>query len=193
MTTATLPKDYSFYFTGFSRRGVRTATQILVEAALVEGCYIQLFDDNYVNKNDNEEVIWAKISSSPFKDRSRPGKFNGAVFLEPSLLGNPQIINPLSSADWLLLNTKISRRELAKTFKSPLVTYPFDASEIARYFMEDNFPGLVLLGGLLKIIPVVELSTIETVIRGIFKDRWETELLEKNIIALRMGFNEFSL
>lgn len=193
MTTATLPNDYSFYFTGFSRRGIRTAGQILVEAALVEGKRIQLFDDNSVNKNENEEAIWAKISSSHFKDRSRPGKFNGAVFLEPSLLQNPQIVNPLKSADWLLLNTKISRRELAKTFKSSIVTYPFDASEIARYFLVDDFPGLVLLGGLLKIIPVVELSSIETVVRGIFKERWETELLEKNIIALRMGFNEFNL
>lgn len=193
MTTATLPKDYSFYFTGFSRSGVRTASQILVEAALSEGHYIQLFDDNYINKNENEEVIWAKISTLPFKDRNRPEKFNGSVFFEPSLLGNQLITNPLSSADWLLLNTKISRRELAKTFKSPLLSYPFDASEIARYFLEDNYPGLVLLGGLLKIIPVVELSTIETVIREKFKISWEAEIVEKNIIALRMGYNEFNL
>lgn len=193
MTTATLPINYSFCFTGFSRTGVRTTAQILVEAALSEGKYIQLFDDNYINNKEDEEVIWAKISSNKFIDRARPGKFDGAVFLDPSLLDNPQILAPLSTADWLLLNTKISRRELAKTFKSSITTYPFDASEIARYFLEDNFPGLVLLGGLLKIKPVVQLSTLETVIRGIFRDRWDAEILEKNIIALRMGFNEFNL
>lgn len=193
MSSIPAETETSICLTGLTGTGVRTVAQALVEAALLEGRYIQLFDDNFVKKGEGEEVVYARVSSSVLKQRNRPEKIEGGVFFEQSLLGSPEITNRVNHASWVLINTKKSLRELSKTFKSHSKIYVFNASEIARYFIEKDFPGLPMLGGLLKINPLVEISSLEKVIREKFKDRWDKELLEKNLIALRMGYNEINL
>ena len=72
--------ETSICFTGVAGMGVRTTAQVLVEAALLEGRNIQLFDDNFVKKTEDEEVIYARISPSIIKQRSRPKKLAGGIF-----------------------------------------------------------------------------------------------------------------
>lgn len=166
--------------------------QLLAEAALTEGYFIQAAP-SLESYRIGAEDIFLRLSLAPIYSRQRPKIFDSALVCDPSLIKDQTIPSELKSSGLLLVNTRKSLRELSKTVKFGGSLLPFNASEIALYFLEKDLPSLALLGAWLKLVPLIEIPAVEKACREKFRNRWPEEIIEKNIIGLRMGFNEMVL
>lgn len=187
-----VPQKDPFLIRFFGRvgEGVGTGGKVLAEACLREGYHVQAF------------------AAFPLKNRGEPTHFSVLLGHQPlhhyplSLLPDIAVLlsftpeevmaSPLRLAEggWVLANSPRNHRETAKALSLETTVFSFNASQIAQYFLGQDFPNLVLLGALLKLCPLVAPKTVETILFEEYLDVWGKEAVEKNAIALRMSYNE---
>ncbi len=71
--------------------------------------------------------------------------------------------------------------------------YPINATKIAVEVLGKDFSGIVLMGALNKINPIVSKEALEEELEEIFARKKGKEVAEKNILAFRRGYDSISL
>lgn len=182
-------------------QGAKTAAQVVAEASLAEDFYFQAFPQFGPERRGAPVSTSVRLSKKPILIHSQIEHPDIAVIIEPSLLGaeKPTVEG---KSTILIANTTKPKKPNNKLDTRPLHEfvakkfYTLDASKIAQFFLGKNIPNLVMVGALISVIAKefpdfkIDLESSINVVKERFSEKWGRTLTEKNIIAMRKGFEE---
>ncbi len=116
-------------FHGRGGQGSVVASQILVEAAFMEGKYVQAFPYFGVERRGAPVTAFAKIDEKPIRDRSEIYTPDYVIVLDPSLVTVVNVVEGLKENGMVLVNTEKKPEELNLGSTKNIATV--DATEIA--------------------------------------------------------------
>jgi len=162
-------------------QGAKTAAQILAEAALKENQFVQAFPNFGPARRGAPVSSFVRLSEQPIDLHSQVTEPDFVVAMDPSLLDNEAVAVGVTPQTKILINSPRPQPR-GETL---------DASKIAQHFLGKNRPNLVMLGALVKKLGnLVSLKSLEKAITRSFENRWGPQLTQKNILALRQGYQE---
>jgi pyruvate ferredoxin oxidoreductase gamma subunit len=172
---------------GRAGQGAKTLSQVIAEAAMAEGKFIQAFPSFSADREGAPMEAYVRISQKPILLHCAVRDPDVMVILDHTLLDLPEIKAGLDVSDIFLVNTKLSKEELAKKLNIKAKIYSLDAASISRQILGKVFPNIVLLGALSRITDYIKLENLEKIIYKKFERKLGKEITEKNILAMQKG------
>lgn len=175
---------------GRAGQGAKSAAQILAEAALASGMFVQAFPEYGAERSGAPMRAFNKISSSYIRSHAPVLNPDVVVVLDDTLLGAIPVTDGMKEDSVLIVNTTRGvewvRKRTGFTGKICIVK----ATDIALEEIGRGMPNTPMLGALVKVTDVVPLETVEKNIRETLGGKLSEKALEGNIRALRRGFEE---
>lgn len=169
-------------------QGAITGSELLAEAALEDGLYFQAFPEFGAERTGAPIVAYTRLSTSPILLHSAVAEPSIVVVLDSTLLAVIDVTRGLQSGGLVLINSPLTaagiRPKLPKgSFR--LATVP--ASRIALETLGKNIPNTVLVGALLRLLPVVRPETCMARMRIRLAQRLSAKVVEQNVLAFQRG------
>jgi pyruvate ferredoxin oxidoreductase gamma subunit len=176
---------------GRGGQGVVTASELLAEAALHEGRYLQAFPDYGPERMGAPIRAYSRISDSPIRQHCQITDPDVVVVLDPSLIGVVDFSDGLKHHGVLVVNTPLSPAELRqKLGLRQGKVFTVNATRIALDTIGRNMPNMPILGALLRAVDIVRKESILSEIRKRLGARVSNEVVEKNINAFERAYAE---
>lgn len=175
---------------GRGGQGAKTAAQLLAEAALDTGKYIQAFPEYGPERAGAPIMTYNRISAQPINLHCGVTNPDYVVVLDSTLL-SPAVVEGLSDKGMLLVNTSESVDSVRQKtgFKEGKVA-TVDATKISLDTLGKPMPNMPMLGALLKITPLVEVDALYEKIKAKFLKKIGEEKTKANIDGIRRAYQE---
>ena len=175
---------------GRAGQGAKSASQMLAEAALDMGKYVQAFPEYGAERTGAPMKAFNRISDEPILLHSSVETPHLVVVIDDTLLGNPDILAGTTEETILIVNTvKTPEWVIQKSgFKGKVCVVK--ATDIALEELGRGTPNTVMLGAIAKVTGVIELKYVEDKIRDMFLKKFGEQIVQKNIKALHRGYEE---
>lgn len=171
---------------GRGGQGAVTAAIILAEAAVYQGKYAQAYPEFGAERRGAPVRAYTRISNSVIHSRAPIVLPDVVVVLDPSL-DKSIYLEGIKPKGTLVINTKKSLDEVRKYIgRDDLKIARVDATKIALEVMKAPFVNTAMIGALVKVVPVVDISYVEEVIKETFRPK----IAEANILAARRAYQE---
>jgi len=171
---------------GRGGQGVVSAAQLLADAAVFEGKYVQAFPEFGAERSGAPIAAYARISDGPIEIHSFIRNPDVVIICDRSMVCLNSTAQGLSENGWFICNYLGAPEEL----RSKLGLHPsvkiitLDATGIAIRTFGRDYPNTPMLGALLKATGIVGLESMEKALG----ERFKGELLAGNQEALRQGY-----
>jgi 2-oxoacid:acceptor oxidoreductase gamma subunit (pyruvate/2-ketoisovalerate family) len=172
---------------GRGGQGAITAAKIIAQAAFVKGYRGVTAAPSFGAERRGAPVSAStRISSEPILVVSQVEKPDIVVVLDHTLLKYPDVPQGLGKNGWMIVNSPLSPRELG--LKGEFNVATADATKVCQE-LGLIVAGLVIvntaiLGALLRATKLVEMSTLEQVMR----DRFSKSTVEINLSAINKTY-----
>ncbi|ODN30419.1 2-oxoacid:acceptor oxidoreductase family protein [Fervidobacterium thailandense] len=175
---------------GRAGQGAKSASQMLAEAALDMGKYIQAFPEYGAERTGAPMKAFNRISDEPILLHSSVEKPDLVVVIDDTLLGNPDIVAGTDENTIMIVNTVRDSNWVRQKsgFKGKICVVK--ATDIALEELGRGTPNTVMLGAIARVTGVIELKYVEEKIRDMFLKKFGEEVVQKNIRALHRGYEE---
>lgn len=181
---------FEIIFFARAGQGAKTAAEIIAQAAMHEGKYIQAFPYYGPERSGAPTKAYVRISDKPIRTHEPITDPDLVVVLDETLLSSQDVANNLDRDESLIINTNkngIEIRNEINKFKGAI--HAIDALGIALKVTGAPAINSVILGKLVKISEVVKLDSILSEFRELFTKKIGKELTEKNIQAIQAGYD----
>lgn len=172
-------------------QGAKTIGQILAEAGIEDGKYVEAFSEYGPERSGAPMQVFVRISAEPIRIHSNIKNPDLVILADPTLLGMVDVMGGLKKDGKVLVNTSKTLEEirpLLNASKNQKI-FPINATKIAVDILGKDFSGIVLMGALNKINPIVSKEALEEELEEIFARKKGKEVAEKNIMAFRRGYD----
>jgi len=176
---------------GRGGQGAVTASEILAEAALEEGKYLQAFPEYGPERMGAPIRAYTRIGSFPIRQHCPVTEPDAVLVLAPTLIGVVDFTDGLKEGGGLVVNTPLSPAELRRDLgfdKGKVFTV--DATRIALDTKKRNIPNTTMLGALLKALEVVGKEGVREEIKRRMEARGGKKMAEANIAAFDRAYDE---
>ncbi|MCX6763919.1 MAG: 2-oxoacid:acceptor oxidoreductase family protein [Candidatus Moranbacteria bacterium] len=178
-------------------QGAKTAAEIIAQAAVKEGRFVQAFPQFGPERSGAPTKTFVRISSSPIRTHEPVTDPDMAVVLDETILDSENVMENLSRNESMIVNSEKTAEELRCKINSRGADYegkihPVDANGISVAIIGQLRPNTVILG---KIIQIAEIARIESVIsefRKIFERKIGREATKKNVQAIEKAYDIIS-
>ena len=178
-------------FNGRGGQGAKTVAQLLVEAAIRKGKYIQSFPEYGPERRGAPVKAFAKIDDKLIVSREPIDNPDVVVVIDETLMNSENACIGLDEKKGvLIINTSKSADEIRKEIKFSGKIYTVNASQISRNLLGVNMPNTPMLGALLKITKIVDVKSIEDVIKIHFEKKLGKHKTQLNFEAIKQAYNE---
>ncbi|ABR30210.1 pyruvate synthase [Thermosipho melanesiensis] len=171
-------------------QGAKSASQMLAEAALEMGKYVQSFPEYGAERTGAPMKAFNRVSDEPILIHSSVDYPDVVVIIDDTMLGQPALTDGTDENTVFIVNTvkdvEYVREKLG--VKGKICTIA--ATDIALEELKRGIPNTVMLGAIAKVTGVITLESAEQRIRKAFSKKFPEELVEANVRALRRGFEE---
>ncbi len=174
-------------------QGAKTIGQILAEAGIEDGKFVEAFAEYGPERAGAPMQVFVRISSEPIRIHSNIKNPDIVILADPSLLGMVDITSGLKKNGTLLINSFKNETDVRKMLNCSQKIYAINATKIAVEALGKDFSGIVLMGALNKINPIVSKEALEEELEEIFAKKKGKEMAEKNIMAFRKGYEAINL
>ncbi len=176
---------------GRGGQGAKTAAQLLAEAALEGGKYIQAFPEYGPERAGAPIRTFTRISAAPINLHCGVSNPEIVVVIDPTLLNSIDVTEGLTKEGVLLVNTEESPQAIRQKlqFKEARV-YTVGATKIALDTLKLPLPNMPMLGALIKATAVVPLERLEEKITKKFLKKIGEEKTKGNIEGVRRAYQE---
>lgn len=186
----TIGKLLEIRWHGRAGQGAKSAAQILAEAALAEGMYVQAFPEYGAERSGAPMKAFNKISPRYIRSHSPVLNPDVVLVLDDTLLGVIPVTDGMKEDSILIVNTSRSvdwvRNKTGFSGKICILR----ATDIALKETGRGMPNTPMLGALVKVGGTVSLETVEQNIQETLGSKISAKVLEGNLRALRRGFEE---
>jgi len=165
-----------FVFYGRGGQGAKTSGELLAEAALLEGKYVQAFPEYGPERRGAPTRAFVRIDKKEIRLHEPILNPNFTIIFDESL------IKLVENKDTVAI---INSRSEIKDFKE---NYVVDATQISYNIFGRPMPNTVLLGSLIKVSNVVKLDSLIKVVEQLFSKKYNQEIVNKNFELVRKGF-----
>lgn len=182
-------KFFEIRWHGRAGQGAKSASQMLAEAALEAGKYVQAFPEYGAERTGAPMKAFNRIGDEYIRVRSSIENPDVVVVIDDTLL-SPEVVEGLSTDGVLLVNTakdiEFVRKKTGFNGRICIV----DATDIALQELKRGIPNTPILGALVRATNVVSLEALERRIEKMFGNKFAKEVVEANKRALRRGYEE---
>jgi len=172
---------------GRGGQGVVTAAELLAQAAFDEGRHAQAFPSFGSERTGAPVVAFARIAETPIRVREPVMSPDALIVQDETLLRAIDVFNGLSESGFVLINSKLSFKELGlsefESARERFMTVP--ATELAMEHLGRPVPNAVLLGAFAALTKVVSLKSVQDAIN----ERFSAKLAKGNCAAAEAAFN----
>ncbi len=177
-------------FFGRAGQGGKTAAELIANAALDEGKFIQAFPEYGPEREGAPVKAFVRIDDKPIRLHCQVKSPEMVIVIDPTLLSCLDVIEGLKQDGLLVVNTPKSPGEIRKltNFKGRIFTS--DGTKISMEVFGRNFPNMPVLGALVKASDIVKMQSLETQITCTFIKKIGGEKTNKNIEMVKRAFEE---
>jgi pyruvate ferredoxin oxidoreductase gamma subunit len=171
---------------GRGGQGVVSAAQLIADAAVLEGKYVQAFPEFGAERSGAPIAAYARLSDGPIEIHSFIRNPDVVIVVDRSMAFFRSTTQGLAREGYFICNFDGPPEELrSKLGLDPSVTIvTLDATGMAMKCLGKDYPNIPMLGALLKATGIVGFGSLEKVLGDRFKGR----VLEGNEHALKLGF-----
>jgi 2-oxoacid:acceptor oxidoreductase gamma subunit (pyruvate/2-ketoisovalerate family) len=184
----TLKKLLEVRWHGRGGQGAWTASELFARAAIAEGKYIQSFPEFGAERMGAPVTAFTRISAEPIRLHCAVYNPDVVAVLDPTLLKTVRVADGLNEEGGnIIVNSKETPSEVRKelnTDKGKVWTVP--ASEISLKILGMPITNTAMLGAVARVTGVVNLETVERMIRA----RFRSDVAEKNFAVVKEAYQE---
>ena len=175
-------------------QGAKTAAQIIAEASIEEGEFAQAFSEYGPERSGAPMKTFLRISKNPINLYSDVRTPDMVVVLDPSLLLNVDVTEGLADGGIVIVNTCKDIKSLKKELsKKDCRIYTVDAKGIAMRIIGRDLPNTVIMGAIIKLVPLIPYEHAIEETREKFEKKLSEEMVEKNVEALKEGYESIEV
>lgn len=170
-------------------QGAKTAAEIIAQAAVAEGKYVQAFPNFGPERSGAPTKTYVRLSNSPIRTKEPVVDPDIVVVLDETLLGSVAVASGLDKNEALIINTSKTAQEIKNHLQFEGKVYPIDANQISLEIIGQPRPNTVILGKLVQVSEAVKLDSITEEFRKIFEDKIGRESTDKNVMAIEKAYD----
>jgi len=170
-------------------QGAKTAAEIIAQAALVEGKFVQAFPSFGPERSGAPTKTYVRISAKPIRTHEPVIDPDVVIVLDETLLESEKVTDGLDKNEALIVNTKKIASEIKDIIRFEGRIHPVDANGISMEIIGQPRPNTVILGKIVKITEMVKLESVTSEFRKIFEAKIGKENCEKNITAIEKAYD----
>ena len=173
---------------GRGGQGAWTASELLARAAISGGKYIQSFPEFGAERLGAPVTAFTRISTEPIRIHCAIYNPDVVAVLDPTLLKTVKVADGLTdNGGDIIVNSKETPAQIKKlldTDKGKVWTVP--ATEISMRILGMPITNTAMLGAVARVTQVVNLETIEKMIKA----RFRPDVAEKNFTVVKEAYQE---
>lgn len=173
-------------FHGRGGQGVVSAAQMIADAAVAEGKYVQAFPEFGAERSGAPIAAYARLSDGPIEIHSFIRNPDVVVVVDRSMAHLKSTTSGLAPDGYFICNFEGTAEELrAKLSLDPSVrVIPLDATGIAMKCLGKDFPNTPMLGALVRATSLVGFESLAKVLG----ERFKGTVRAGNEEALKLGY-----
>jgi pyruvate ferredoxin oxidoreductase gamma subunit len=194
---------YVYFFKGFlvskvieirvhgrGGQGAKTAGQLIAEAALDKGKYVQTFPEYGPERKGAPMKTYVRISNEPIKTCAPVTKPNIVIVIDPTLIGYVDVTSGIDKDGTLIVNSNKDPEHIREEtgFKGQINTV--DATGISIKHLGIDIPNTPMLGALIKITRIIEIEVLITKVKQMFLAKIGEEKTNANISAIKEAYEK---
>jgi len=178
-------------FHGRGGQGAKTAAQMLAEAVIAQGKYVQAFPEYGPERSGAPMRSYTRLSDNPITIHSGVYHPDIVTVLDNTLLESVDVLEGISSGGTILINTTDSAESIKGKLKADDVRiYTVDATRIAMETTGKPFPNTPMLGAIAKATGIIGKEGLIKEIKHKFLVKLGEKLTEANVQALNRAYEE---
>ncbi|MBT1247204.1 MULTISPECIES: 2-oxoacid:acceptor oxidoreductase family protein [unclassified Thermosipho (in: thermotogales)] len=171
-------------------QGAKSASQMLAEAALEMGKYVQSFPEYGAERTGAPMKAFNRVSDDPITVHSSVDNPDVVIIIDDTMLGQPMLVDGTDENTVFIVNTVKDIEYVKEKLGTKGKVCTIAATDIALEELKRGIPNTVMLGAIAKVTGVITIESAEKRIRKTFSKKFSEELVEANVRALRRGFEE---
>lgn len=179
---------YEIIIYGRGGQGAKTTAELLAQALLKKGKYIQAFPQFGPERSGAPVSAFVKISDQPIRSHEPITNPDCVLVLDETMIEKISIMKNLSLSVPLIINSKKTRKELASSLSFNGNIIPVDASGLALEIIGENRPNSVILGKLALVTGLVGADDLADVFREKYLKKIGRDKVEQNIKAIQTAY-----
>ena len=170
---------------GRGGQGAVTSVELLAIAAIGTGKYAQGFPSFGPERRGAPVAAFSRIDDKQIKVRSGIYKPDVVIVLDSSLIGMENVTDGLKPNGILIVNTPKTPEEVKKAVNFSGMVATVDGTGIARKEMGVPIANTTMIGALIKVTKVMELSDMNDAIVHRFG-----RIAQKNLASMKRAYDE---
>ncbi len=182
-------KIFEIVFHARGGQGAKTAAELLAQAALREGKYIQAFPDFGPERSGAPIRTFVRVSDDPIHTHEPVVDPDVVVVVDETLLGVADVTKNLDENEAMIVNTVSDQQAVKEKTGYIGNIYPIDATGLSIEIIGEPRPNTAILGKLVKVAEVVKLENLVDVFREKYTGKIGAEKTEKNAKAIEKAYD----
>lgn len=182
-------KRYEIIIHGRGGQGAKTTAEILVQAAIRQGKYVQAFPEFGPERSGAPMRSYVRISDDPIRTHEPVTDPDCVLVLDESIMEKVEVTKKLTGKEPLIVNSTKPKHEIAQKINFKGVIVPVDASGMSLEIIGENRPNTVILGKFAFVTEVVHIENIVEAFLEKYQAKLGKEKAEKNIQAIRKAYD----
>lgn len=170
-------------------QGAKTAAEILAQAAVAEGKYVQAFPSFGPERSGAPTKTYLKIADKAIRNHEPIVDPDVVIVLDETLLEKTKVTDGLDKEESLIINSPKAPSEIAQIISFKGKIHPVDANRISMDIVGQPRPNTVILGKIVHVTGVVKLESVISEFRHIFEEKIGKENCDKNILAIEKAYD----
>ncbi len=171
-------------FHGRGGQGAVTSAELLAQAAIEEGKYARAFPSFGPERRGAPVSAFCRIDDKPVTLRTSIDSPDVVVVLDPSLFSAVDVTRGLRKDGSLVINTKKEPGRFM--FHGLKQLAAVNATQIAQEILNRPITNTVLLGALVRLLPVVKVESLISAVQN----RFSGKIADLNVQALERAYEE---
>jgi pyruvate ferredoxin oxidoreductase gamma subunit len=175
---------------GRGGQGVKTAAEVLAEAAVRDGKFVQSFPEYGPERMGAPVLAFNRLSDQRIDLHSNVYAPKHVIVLDPTLLESTNVTDGLDKEGTLLVNTDASAEDVRSKTGFQGAIYTVDATKIAREEIGRPIANTTCLGAFVGISGITDIENVKESVRGHLGEKLGEKVIQANMRALSRAFEE---
>lgn len=181
-------KRYEIIIHGRGGQGAKTTAEILVQAALRKGKFVQAFPEFGPERSGAPMRAFVRISDEAIRTHEPVVDPDCVLVLDETIPESVDVTTNITGTEALIVNTREVKSEYAKKIKFEGNLIPIDASGMSQEIIGENRPNTVILGKLVFVTEIVDIEDVCEAFRVKYEPKIGKERTDRNVEAIKKAY-----